>query len=80
MFLCWLKVLVSLVNIVEPKQEEHPVRQFCQYRLRSRGGEGRVAAGVQSSPGYWSKIAENCYLELNYDQVGQQEEAGVLSE
>ena len=76
------KILVSLANVVGPKQEEHPVQQFCQYRLQTReeGGcwspvttrlllsqDNRTAARTES-------------LSSQNDQVGEQEEVWVLSE
>ena len=50
----FVKVLVSPVNIVGPKQEEHPA--VLSIQTTDWGGrEGvRVTAGLQSSPGYWS--------------------------
>ena len=46
-----------LVNIVGPKQEEHPARQFCQYRhyCLGRGGEG----------GYWSPVLTRLLVKIS---------------
>ena len=73
-FCCLFKVLL---NVVGPKQEEHPIQQFCQYRLQTREGKG----------GCWSPVLtrllvsqdnrlqlELIVCQVNYDQVGNQEE------
>ena len=56
-FVLFKVLVVCLVNIVGPKQEEHLVRQFCQYRhyCLGRGGEG----------GCWSPVLTRLLVKIS---------------